>query len=63
MTGVIDQVLVAEGDTVTEGQNVVVLEAMKMYIDVAAPEGGTVSSVSVKAGDSVKEGDPLLAIG
>jgi biotin carboxyl carrier protein len=63
MTGVIDQVLVAEGDTVTEGQNVVVLEAMKMYIDVAAPAGGTVSAISVKAGDSVKEGDPLLAIG
>ena len=63
MTGVIEQVLVAEHDSVTEGQNVIVLEAMKMYIDVAAPAGGTVSSINVKPGESVKEGDPLLVIG
>jgi biotin carboxyl carrier protein len=63
MTGVIDQVPVAVGSEVAEGAVVVVLEAMKMFIDVVAPTGGTVSSVSVHPGDSVKEGEPLLTIG
>jgi len=63
MTGVIDQVPVAVGTEVAEGTVVVVLEAMKMFIDVVAPAGGTVSSVSVHPGDSVKEGQPLLTIG
>lgn len=63
MTGVIDQVPVSEGTEVAEGTVVVVLEAMKMFIDVVAPTGGTVSAVSVHPGDSVKEGQPLLTIG
>ncbi len=63
MTGVVDQVLISEGATVTEGDKVVILEAMKMYIDVMAPSSGSVTSVSVKPGDSVKEGQPLLTIG
>ncbi|MEX2444047.1 MAG: biotin/lipoyl-containing protein [Alkalispirochaeta sp.] len=62
MTGVIDQVLVQEGASVTEGDTIVVLEAMKMYIDVMASTSGTVSGISVKPGDSVKEGQQLLSI-
>jgi biotin carboxyl carrier protein len=62
MTGVIDQVLVADGAVVAEGDTILVLEAMKMYIDVMAPAAGTVSGVSIKAGDSVKEGQLLLTI-
>jgi glutaconyl-CoA/methylmalonyl-CoA decarboxylase subunit gamma len=63
MTGVVDQVLVSEGATVADGEKVVILEAMKMYIDVMATSSGSVTAVSVKAGDSVKEGQPLLTIG
>ena len=62
MTGVIDQVLVNPGDSVAEGARLVVLEAMKMYIDVMAPTAGTVASVAVAAGESVKEGQQLLAV-
>lgn len=62
MTGVVDQVAVAVGDTVSEGQVIVVLEAMKMYIDVMAPEAGTVTAVTVEAGDSVREGQALVSI-
>jgi glutaconyl-CoA/methylmalonyl-CoA decarboxylase subunit gamma len=62
MTGVIDQVLVADGAVVAEGDTIIVLEAMKMYIDVMAPAAGSVSGVSVKPGDSVKEGQLLLSI-
>ncbi|MFA7566963.1 MAG: biotin/lipoyl-containing protein, partial [Alkalispirochaeta sp.] len=60
---VVDQVLVAEGATVSEGDKVVVLEAMKMYIDVMAFSSGSVTAISVKPGDNVKEGQPLLTIG
>ena len=62
MTGVIDQVLVQEGAAVTEGQTIIVLEAMKMYIDVMAPAAGTVASVSVRPGARVQEGQTLLSI-
>lgn len=63
MTGVVDQVLVQDGASVAEGDKIVILEAMKMYIDVTAPAAGTVSGVAVKAGDSVKEGQSLMTIG
>jgi biotin carboxyl carrier protein len=63
MTGVVDQVLVKEGSQVSEGEKVVILEAMKMYIDVTAPVSGTVSGVAVAPGDNVKEGQALLTIG
>jgi biotin carboxyl carrier protein len=62
MTGVIDQVLVQEGASVAEGDTIIVLEAMKMYIDVMASTSGTVSGIAVKPGDSVKEGQQLLSI-
>lgn len=62
MTGVIDQVLVQEGASVAEGDTIIVLEAMKMYIDVMASTAGTVSGIAVKPGDSVKEGQQLLSI-
>lgn len=62
MTGVVDQVSVAEGERVAEGQVVLVLEAMKMFIDVMAPEPGTVASVQVQPGDSVREGQALVTI-
>lgn len=62
MTGVIDQVLVTEGATVAAGDKIVILEAMKMFIDVMAPVAGTVSAVSVAPGDSVREGQAILTI-
>jgi len=63
LAGTVFKVLVAPGDSVREGQPVLVLEAMKMETEVAAPLAGTVSSVRVKAGDAVSVGDELLAIG
>ncbi|HCI11737.1 MAG TPA: acetyl-CoA carboxylase biotin carboxyl carrier protein subunit, partial [Alcanivorax sp.] len=48
---------------VEEGERVLVLEAMKMETDVAAPRAGTVAEVRVKPGDAVAVGDVLLTIG
>ncbi|WP_237068415.1 sodium-extruding oxaloacetate decarboxylase subunit alpha [Microbulbifer guangxiensis] len=62
LAGNIFKVLVKPGDQVTEGQTIVVLEAMKMETAVSAPRAGSVTTVSVKEGDSVAVGDDLLSI-
>jgi len=62
LAGNIFKLLVAPGDRVSEGQAVVVLEAMKMETDICAPRAGTISQLFVTEGDAVAVGDPLLAI-
>jgi biotin carboxyl carrier protein len=61
MPGQIRAVNVGEGDAVTKGQTLLVLEAMKMEIRIHAPFDGRVSSVSVKAGQTV-EREQILVI-
>ncbi|MCO1336358.1 sodium-extruding oxaloacetate decarboxylase subunit alpha [Microbulbifer sp. OS29] len=62
LAGNIFKVMVRPGDQVSEGQAVLVLEAMKMETVVSAPRSGSVTSVAVKEGDAVAVGDPLLSI-
>ena len=50
------------GQTVQQGDVIIVLEAMKMETEVRAAKAGTVTSVDVKEGDSVAVGDTLLSI-
>ena len=63
MPGTILNVLVKVGDTVTEGQNLMVLEAMKMENEMLAPKAGKVVQVAVTKGQSVATGDLLAVIG
>lgn len=56
-------VLVTDGAAVEEGDTLVVLESMKMEIPVITETGGTVSSVAVSVGDSVRRGDLLAVVG
>jgi acetyl-CoA carboxylase biotin carboxyl carrier protein len=56
------KVLVKEGDTVTEGDTLVILESMKMEIPVEATASGTVSELSVVEGGVVQEGDTIAVI-
>lgn len=56
------KVTVAEGDEVSEGDTLVILESMKMEIPVVAPEAGTVSEVRVQEGGVVQEGDVIAVI-
>jgi acetyl-CoA carboxylase biotin carboxyl carrier protein len=56
------QVLVQAGAAVSEGDELVILESMKMEIPVTAPAAGTVSEVKVKPEDQVQEGDVLTVI-
>ena len=63
MPGNIVSVKVNVGDTVNEGDIVVVLEAMKMENEIFASQSGKVVGVSVSTGDSVNSGDLLISIG
>jgi len=55
------KVVAATGDTVAEGDTLVILESMKMEIPVVAESEGTVAELVVHEGDVVQEGD-LIAI-
>lgn len=63
LAGNIFKVLVKPGQKVSQGERILVLEAMKMETDVSAPRDGTVAAVNVKEGDSVAVGDVLVSIG
>jgi pyruvate carboxylase subunit B len=51
------------GDAISEGETVVILEAMKMENALPAPVSGTITAINYKSGDSVAKGDVLLSIG
>ena len=63
MTGRVIEVLVAEGEQVTSGDVVVVIESMKMENEVICDHDGTVTAVHVEEDQSVSEGDSLVVIG
>lgn len=62
MPGSIVDLAVSPGDTVKEGEVLLILEAMKMENEITAPQSGTVYEVHVKAGDTVDSGEILVEI-
>ena len=56
------EIYVAEGDQISVGDTVVLLESMKMEIPVIAEVSGTVSRLAVTQGDVVQEGDLIVEI-
>lgn len=62
MAGNVWKVLVKEGDQVEEGQDVVILESMKMEIPITVEVSGTVQSVKINEGDFVNEDDVLMIV-
>ena len=62
MQGTIVKVSVADGDTVAEGDLILVLEAMKMEQPINAHKAGKISGLSLKAGDTVTAGAVLATI-
>jgi acetyl-CoA carboxylase carboxyltransferase component len=62
LTGVVAEVVVAEGDGVRAGAAVLVVEAMKMHHEVVAPEAGVVRELAVAVGQQVAEGQALFRV-
>ncbi len=62
LAGKIISILVSQGDTIEEDEEVMVLEAMKMETSVYSPAAGTVKEINVKAGDAVEEDDVLMIL-
>jgi len=62
ITGTIWKINVKVGDSIEEGDEVIVLESMKMEMPLEAEVSGTVDKVTCAEGDSVGEGDTLLVL-
>jgi acetyl-CoA carboxylase biotin carboxyl carrier protein len=56
------KVVAAEGDSVSDGDTLVILESMKMEIPVLAEDAGTLTKLAVAEGDVVQEGDLIAVI-
>jgi acetyl-CoA carboxylase biotin carboxyl carrier protein len=63
ITGTVWKIEVAVGDTVEEGDTVLILESMKMEMPVEAEDEGTVKEILVEEGQSVAEGETLIVLG
>jgi acetyl-CoA carboxylase biotin carboxyl carrier protein len=62
ITGTVWKIEVAVGDTVDEGDTLVILESMKMEMPVEAEDPGTVKEIRCEEGQSVSEGDVLVVL-
>ena len=62
ITGNVWKVQVAVGDSVSDGDEVVILESMKMEIPVESDDDGTVAEIKCEEGQAVSEGDVLIVL-
>ena len=62
MTGTVKELLVAVGDRVTAGEELLIVESMKMEIPVESPAAGMVAELAVAAPQRIEEGDLLLRL-
>jgi biotin carboxyl carrier protein len=56
------KIVASAGDTVSDGDTLVILESMKMEIPVVAESDGTVAEIAVHEGDVVQEGDLIARV-
>jgi biotin carboxyl carrier protein len=63
MTGTIKEVIARPGQRVEAGQELFIVESMKMELPVEAEAAGTVVEVLVAAGQRIEQGQPLLRLG
>ena len=62
MAGTLLELLVKPGDAVTEGQDVAVIESMKMHLQIQSDRAGKVKAIRAKPGDFVNDGDALMEL-
>lgn len=63
LPGAVWKIIANPGQSVAEGETIMILESMKMEIDVVAPKGGVVKSINVAVNDKVVEGQVVAVIG
>ena len=62
MPGMVRSVPVQAGQEITQGQGLIILEAMKMENELRSPRAGSVKEIRVKPGDAVELGQVLVVI-
>lgn len=62
MAGSVWKIVVKAGDSIQAGEDVVILESMKMEIPIGAETSGTVKEIKIAEGDFVNEGDVIAVI-
>jgi len=62
MAGNVWKIVVSEGENVSEGQDIAILESMKMEIPIASETEGTVKEIKVNEGDFINDGDVIAII-
>ncbi|WP_432557619.1 biotin/lipoyl-containing protein [Granulicoccus sp. GXG6511] len=62
MSGVLVEILVTQGQQVSDGETVAIIEAMKMKTPLVVEQGGTVASIDAAVGDGVQVGQQILSI-
>lgn len=62
IAGSVWKIQVAVGDQISSGQEVIILESMKMEIPIESEVSGTVVNITIAEGDFVNEGDVLLEV-
>ncbi len=63
ITGTVWKIEAKVGDSVQEGDTIIILESMKMEMPVEAPASGAITEIRVNEGSAVSEGDVLAVIG
>lgn len=63
MAGNVIDILVEEGEAVSENQPVIIIEAMKMETEIRATHGGTVQALHVSKGDAIQVNQSLISLG
>jgi len=62
MPGRVVDIKVKVGEVVTQGQELCIIEAMKMQMPVNSPQNGKVSDIKVEVGQGIKKGDVLIEL-
>ncbi len=62
MAGVVIEILVKPGQSVSDGMDVAMLESMKMQLPVQSEESGVVKEIKIAPGDFVNEGDVIITL-
>jgi glutaconyl-CoA decarboxylase len=62
MPGKVTKIVAKEGQKVKKGEVLMILEAMKMQNEIGSPVDGTIKSINVTAGQSVKPGETMAVL-